>query len=357
MDLNGKLNNLSKRIENFKNKVKGEQATINAFVIPFIRLLGYDDTDPTEVVHQFTADIGNKKDEKVDHAILKDGEVIMIIECKDCRSDLSKENMSQLYRYFGVVTEARIGVLTNGILYRFYTDLKRPNIMDTDPFFEVNMLEIHPSVVNVLNYLTKDKFDLDITRSSAIDLKHRSEIKEILRRQLDTPTNDIVEFFHSAIQSQVEKQDFKDIVKRAFNEFMDEEKNIDGNGGNEEGQTDVDDGDEVSNRTDEEVDRKEKKALKFTNIKATMTDGSIIHHRWGLYTYFEVLEEFGLEEVMRVRPNIVSRTEFPGKIKGDKRGEFWVKGREGYNNTDRIEELKKIAKLLNKSINVEQIPI
>lgn len=63
MDLNDELYNLSKHIENFKNKVKSEQATINAFVIPFIRLLGYDYTNPTEVVHQFTADIGTKKGE------------------------------------------------------------------------------------------------------------------------------------------------------------------------------------------------------------------------------------------------------------------------------------------------------
>ena len=356
MDLNVELNNLSKRIEFFKNRVKGEQATINAFVIPFIRLLGYDDTDPTEVVHQFTADIGTKKDEKVDHAILKDGEVIMIIECKDCRSNLSKENMSQLYRYFGVVTEARIGVLTNGILYRFYTDLNRPNVMDTDPFFEINMLEIHPSVVNVLNHLTKDKFDLDITRSSAIDLKHRSEIKEILRKQLNTPTNDIVEFFHRAIKSQVEKQDFTDIVKRAFNEFLDEEKSIQENGIDGKEQSKKDAGDEqLSNGTDEKFDRIRKKELKLTNIKVTMPDGSVIYHHNGNDTYLEALEKLGLEEVMRVRPNIVSTEQFSHAIKGVKRGKYWVRGGQKFSTGAKIRELNKIASLLNISLLVERI--
>ena len=117
------LNRLSERIDDFKENVKGEQETKMSFIIPFIHLLGYDTTNPTEVKYEFTADFGVKQREKVDIAILKDDKVIMLIEGKDWRVDISKADVSQLYRYFIAVTEARIGVLTNGIVYRFYYSL------------------------------------------------------------------------------------------------------------------------------------------------------------------------------------------------------------------------------------------
>ncbi len=356
MDLNKELNDLSERIQGYidNNQVKGEQATINYLIKPFLRLLGFDDSNPAEVVPEFTADIGTKKGEKVDLAIYKESKVIMLIECKDCNTELSQEEFSQLYRYFGVVTEARIGVLTNGIQYRFYTDLIRLNVMDTDPFFEFNILDMHPSVVNVLNYLTKDKFDLDITRSTAIDLKERRDIKQILMKQLETPTNDIVEFFHKAINSQVEKQDFTDIVKRAFNEFMDEQNTLQSNVIYEEIRSNDNDGDKVSNGVDEETGNKDTGIRRLTNIRVTMPDGSVIYHHNAKETYLEVLEKLGLEKVSRVRPNIVSTEQFSYSDKCEKRGEFWVRGLE-FNTYDRIVELKRISNQLNVSLKIEQV--
>jgi hypothetical protein len=121
--------------------IQTEEATKNAFILPFIGILGYDVFDPSEVVPEFTADVGTKKGEKVDYAIIRDKKVIMLFECKACDANLDESHASQLYRYFSV-TESRIGVLTNGILYRFYTDLEEPNKMDSKPFMELNIIEI-----------------------------------------------------------------------------------------------------------------------------------------------------------------------------------------------------------------------
>ena len=208
MELIEELSKLSDRIDDFKEKVKGERSTINTFILPFIHLLGYDTTNPTEVKYEFTADFGVKQGEKVDLAILKDDNVIMLIECKDWRVDISKSDVSQLYRYFNVVTAARIGVLTNGILFRFYTDSEKQNVMDTEPFFEFSMSEIHPPLANVLNNFTKENFDVDNTRSTAIDLKHRREIKQILIEQLKSPTKDFVRFFYNTIKTQIADKGF-----------------------------------------------------------------------------------------------------------------------------------------------------
>ena len=336
MDFIEELNKLSSRIPDYKDRVKGEQATIDAFVKPFIRALGYDDTNPTEVVPQLIADIGTKQGEKVDLAILKDDKTIMLIECKDWSSDLPKEDVSQLFRYFTAVTEARIGVLTNGVQYRFYTDSEKPNVMDTEPFFQFDMSDIQPSLVNVLENFTKDKFDLDNARSIAVDLKHRGEIKQILREQLETPTNGFVRFFYETIKSQMEIQDFTNIVKRAFHEFLDEQN------------------EETPNKGDEQIEEKPKgrgvSPLKFTNLRVTMPDGNVIHYYSGRETYIEVLEKLGLEEVMRVRPNIVSTEPF---VHAFKRGQFYVRMK--YSTLGKKTELEKIAGLLGVSLLVERV--
>jgi predicted type IV restriction endonuclease len=104
--------------------------------MPFISALGYDVFDPVEVIPEFTADVGIKKGEKVDYAIKQDGKIIMLFECKCCNGSLDDCHASQLYRYFSV-TEARIAVLTDGIIYRFYTDIEQPNKMDPQTIYGV----------------------------------------------------------------------------------------------------------------------------------------------------------------------------------------------------------------------------
>ena len=123
MDFADQIATLAARAQKQLEHIQTEEATKNALVMPFINALGYNVFDPTEVVPEFTADVGIKKGEKVDYAIRLDGKLIMLIECKQAGADLSTKHASQLFRYF-TVTEARIGVLTNGIQYRFFSDLE-----------------------------------------------------------------------------------------------------------------------------------------------------------------------------------------------------------------------------------------
>ena len=139
MDFIDQLKTLSARMAKQIENITTEEATKNAFVMPFIQALGYDVFDPTEVVPEFTADVGSKKGEKVDYAILTNGKPTLLFECKCCASDLNECHAAQLRRYFHV-TSARIGVLTNGSVYRFYSDLEEKNIMDEKPFMEIDQI-------------------------------------------------------------------------------------------------------------------------------------------------------------------------------------------------------------------------
>ena len=78
MDFIEKLQSLATRIEKQKDRIETEEATKQAFVLPFIQILGYDIWNPEEVVPEFIADVGIKKGEKIDYAILKDGKPIIL---------------------------------------------------------------------------------------------------------------------------------------------------------------------------------------------------------------------------------------------------------------------------------------
>ena len=179
-----------------------EEATKNALVLPLIHMLGYDIFDPTEVVPEFTADVGIKKGEKVDYAVKKDGKIIMLFECKHCGGELSLKHASQLFRYFAV-TDARIGVLTNGIIYQFYTDLEAANRMDEKPFLEVSILDLSDVAINELQKLSKQSFDVDAIVASAGRLKLTSQIKKLINQQMEDPTDEFVRFFASKVYDRV----------------------------------------------------------------------------------------------------------------------------------------------------------
>lgn len=223
MDLIDKLKNISESIPKQIEHIETEEATKNAFIMPFLNALGYNVFDPTEVVPEFTADIGTKKGEKVDYAIMKDGQPTLLIECKPCNTDLDKEHASQLYRYFSV-TPARFGVLTNGIIYRFYTDIEEPNKMDAKPFLEIDMAQIKEVHVKELKKFTKSSFDLDEILTTASELKYTGEMKKIIASEMTDPSEDFVRFFAKKVYSgpvtERVRLKFTGITKTAMNQFI-----------------------------------------------------------------------------------------------------------------------------------------
>ncbi|MBF0295218.1 MAG: type I restriction enzyme HsdR N-terminal domain-containing protein [Magnetococcales bacterium] len=225
MDFEEEVQTIASRIKKTKDKIGSEEATKQAFVIPFIIALGYDVYDPAEVVPEFTSDVGTKKGEKVDYAIIKDGQPIMLFECKACGVNLEAEHMSQLFRYFNA-TEARVGVLTNGILYRFYSDLDKTNQMDSKPFLEFNMLDFSEDLLQEVKKFGKSRFDVKQLTSAATDLKYTKEIKQYLAQQLEKPSEDFVRFIVGQIYSGRKGQNvvemFTKITGRAFNQFINE---------------------------------------------------------------------------------------------------------------------------------------
>ena len=223
MDLIERMREFSNQAPRRLEHIKTEEATKTAFVMPFIQALGYNVFDPTEVVPEFVADVGTKKGEKVDYAIVQDGEPIILIEAKSANSDLNEVHASQLLRYFSV-TRARFGILTNGLQYRFYADLEKANHMDEKPFLIIDIMNFDPRPVAQLKKFSKSAFDVDRILSSANELKYKREIRLLLEREYNQPTLDFVKHFAKPVYSGRLRanviDEFTEIVKQAFREFL-----------------------------------------------------------------------------------------------------------------------------------------
>lgn len=225
MALIDEFKELASKIPKVKEELHTEEATKLALVQPFISKLGYDVSNPSEVIPEFTADAGIKKGEKVDYAIKKDGKIIILVECKKAEDDLNKDHYSQLYRYFSS-TKVKFAILTNGIEYEFFSDIENKNIMDKKPFFVFNLLHFEDHQINELNKFTKNEFSLDEIHHTAENLKYTGAIKNRLREELDNPSEEFVRFFTKSIYSGNFTEDiskkFTIIVKDARAQFINE---------------------------------------------------------------------------------------------------------------------------------------
>lgn len=229
MEFIEKLNSLSAKIRQQGAAIQTEEATKNAFVMPFINtVLGYDVFDPMEVTPEYVCDIGTKKGEKIDYAILKDGEVQILIECKKIGEPLNINHASQLFRYFHV-TNARISILTNGQVYKFFTDLDAPNKMDEKPFLELDLLDIDEYAIPELVKLTKSAFDVESIINAAGELKYVSQIKKVIATQLSVPDEDFVKLIASRVYDGIITQKVRDqfagLTRKAAAQFLNDQVN------------------------------------------------------------------------------------------------------------------------------------
>lgn len=227
MELQIQLKALADKINQLKDRIETEESTKHAFVLPFINLLGYDTFNPTEVVPEYTADLGLKKGEKVDYAIIENGEPILIIECKNWKENLSVHG-SQLFRYFHV-SKTRFALLTNGIVYQFYTDLDEKNKMDQKPFLEFDITNLKDNSINEIAKFHKSSFDVNNIVTNASSLKYIQEIRKQIDNELTTPSVEFIKFFANRVYSGrlTEKvmEEFRELVSKGFNQFINDKIN------------------------------------------------------------------------------------------------------------------------------------
>lgn len=222
MDFKDSIKQLSQRANQFKDNLLTEEATKTALILPFISALEYDVFNPLEVVPEMDCALINKKSDKIDYAIMNNNQPIMLIECKQANANLELHT-TQLQKYYAA-SNAKFGLLTNGIEYRFYADLDKVNIMDDKPFLVVNILDISESDIEQLKKFNKSYYNEDTILSSAQDLKYSTELRNILNKEISAPSAEFVKFFMKHVYNgkATEKtiEFFTPIVKNCINDII-----------------------------------------------------------------------------------------------------------------------------------------
>ena len=222
MDFKDQIKQLGDRVNKLKDQIATEEATKNAFIMPFIQVIGFDVFNPIEVVPEYITDIGTKKGEKIDYAIFKDAVPAILIECKHWKQSLTLHD-NQLLRYFHV-SKAKFAILTNGIKYRFYTDLEEKNKMDEIPFLEFDITEIKDTQIEELKKFHKSYFDVENIINSATELKFTNSVKSIFVNELKNPSDEFLRFFISKVYTGKITgkvlSDFSELVKKSVNHVI-----------------------------------------------------------------------------------------------------------------------------------------
>ncbi len=217
------LNELANKIQSFKNDILNEEATKNSCILPFLSILGYDIHNPQEVIPEYKADIGIKNGEKVDFTIAIDNEASILVEAKTIGTNLNK-HYSQLFRYFSVVDGAKVGILTDGVEYQFYTDIKIPNKMDQEPFFVFNIFNFNDKDYKYLTKFKKENFNVNKIKKVAEKLYYEQEIDHIVANLLSNPNDDFVNLilseFYDGVKTPKIRNNVKPMVVKAIEKYV-----------------------------------------------------------------------------------------------------------------------------------------
>jgi len=192
------LSQIGEKAEGVRDLLQTEEATKQTLVIPFIRALGFDPEDISEVVPEYDAHVGHFANKKVDYVLFVKGKPAILIECKPVGTNLSI-HFGQLFEYFGNVGEAKWGVLTNGDEYWFYSDTVEVNRLDKEPCLKLSlsgMSRKNPDLcdkeLDLLSHLRKPSFDLGAAMPKAAALLNRALLGSTIRRELSLPSDDLV---------------------------------------------------------------------------------------------------------------------------------------------------------------------
>lgn len=214
---------LAKRAISAQAVAQTEEATKNAIVMPFLRVLGFDVFDPTQIIPEYVADVGLKKGEKIDYACKIGDRIEYLVEAKSVSTNLRDAQYSQLFRYFHTC-DANIGILTNGLHIWFFSDLEAPNKMDATPFFKFDLLSYDDNDLKELEKFHKNNFSIENIKAAASSLKYLRGAMSFIEGQWANPDEEFVRlvargFYEGKLTSAV-VNDLKPIVKRAFDDLF-----------------------------------------------------------------------------------------------------------------------------------------
>ncbi|WP_158654815.1 type I restriction enzyme HsdR N-terminal domain-containing protein [Helicobacter cetorum] len=214
----GLLEFATESVQRYSNKDFGEQQVKNSLIMPFLKALNYDCFDPNIISLEYRPPL-YKGQQACDYIITSKNKSKFLVEAKAINENLNKY-INQLASYFNASVGVRIAILTNGVQYWVFSDLKIPNLMDEEPFLKLDLLNLSLQDKEILEYFTYENFDASRIIQKVLERKCYQEIKDILKNALIEPNEKWVNFISQ--QTTIKEISFntKDLIKKAFNEII-----------------------------------------------------------------------------------------------------------------------------------------
>ncbi|MFN6469540.1 MAG: type I restriction endonuclease [Nostoc sp. SerVER01] len=225
---------LSEQVRKRADQVVGEESTKMALIVPFLNALGYDVYDPSEVMPEYVADFATRRAgqfEKVDYALAINNNIVMLVEAK-ARGQKAEAHDGQLRKYFNALVTTKVAVVTNGIEYRFFTDLRDKNVMDKEPFFTFNILEYDSKDIDNLKFFHRDNFEVTAITNHAEEMVYVKSMTHLVGNILRSPSEEFVRFLLAELGTVAPSYEiqgritgkvidkFKPIVKKSIQESL-----------------------------------------------------------------------------------------------------------------------------------------
>ena len=173
-----------------------ETQTRDFLIEPFFEILKYSKMD--DYLHEYIADMGNKRGRRVDMAIsLGQSKPIMLIECKRATISLTDNHFRQLNEYCLYTESAKIGIVTNGIIYDFYSRSNENNvILNESPFFTFDVTNFTDADIERLVLFYRPTLDLNSIVNEAEDVYFLSKFDDALFETLSNPSDDVIRIIY-----------------------------------------------------------------------------------------------------------------------------------------------------------------
>jgi len=173
-----------------------EEQTKLSLINPYLELLGFDVRDPRKVVVEYQTGIG-KGVERVDYAILEDGEPIVLVEAKSATFNLGSRSPSdQLRRYAIDARAVRFASITNGKEWRWY--YKNAGRLAESPFLVVEAFHPRKTDANWLAKLSGGAKNRD-TMDAAMGEHLTSQFTDWFEKCQDQPSDGLLKLVYKEL--------------------------------------------------------------------------------------------------------------------------------------------------------------
>ncbi len=202
-----------------EEKCTNEAQTRMYLIEPLLEILGYSRIDERDMLTEINAGWGQKNDKADLGLIVKGKEPEIIIECKRYGKKLTDKKASQLNGYFIHTKSSKIGILTNGLEWKFYTvnEVEKESSLYQIPFLVIDFSEIDDAKIELFAQFHKSSTNIKAIVEEAQDFFFLQGFNDAFTAELLEPSDDFVKAVFSRMAGKRMTDSIKDKLRELIN--------------------------------------------------------------------------------------------------------------------------------------------